>query len=107
VFGIEYTIVRIDDQPIPLAASPGTEFLPVVIAVMLLVVLLCGLIGYLSACQKLRSRIRKLGEDETPYCGWKYCRLKETVAQLEMQRTEPMVDEIVETLKKNKINEPF
>lgn len=89
-----YTLVEIQDEPVPLGAFPevGSQYSGIVAGVMMLMVLAWLAAVYLLNCFKNRSRIRQLRSEEEIYYGWNLKRLKETVVEMELQEAEPFLD---------------
>lgn len=85
---LNYSIVTLEDEETPLAAGPGTDYLWLTLAVMVLVAVCVILAIYLIRCSGYRKRIRELNTDGSAYLGWSFSKLKETVAELEAERVE-------------------
>ncbi len=83
-----YRLVVIEEERVPLAASPGNEYFWWTAGMLALILLLVALGIYLSRCFRYRKRIRQLqrGEDSRVYCGWLLFRLKSSVEELEAER---------------------
>ena len=85
---LNYSLVVLEDEKTPLAASPGTDYLWPTLAVMALAAVCLILAIYLIRCSGYRRRIRELNTVGAAYLGWALSKLKETVAELEAERVE-------------------
>lgn len=84
---IQYRIITINEERIPLADGTPMEYFGGTIAVMLFILVLFAGIMYILSCNKYRKRIGQLDMEGRAYKGWNLGRLKETVVEIEMDKT--------------------
>lgn len=89
---VNYDLVVLEDERVPLAPSGSDYFWPTVV-VMVLLALAVLLAVYLIRCNGFRKRIRELDSEGINYLGWSLSRLKETVAELEAKKVEENFEE--------------
>lgn len=97
-----YRIVRIEDDPTPLAAgtqgtgiySRATQggYYGDTLAAMLIICLILMVTAYILLCIRYRKRIRELQPGAHP--GWNWWKLRRRITELEYQKAEGIVEDI-------------
>jgi len=88
---ISYSIVKIEEEAIPLSSGPQDTYYFWAIVGMVMLIFLAALVTYLVQCERYRKRIRELNERGAKQPGWELWKLKEVVKELEMQKTDELI----------------
>ncbi len=105
-----YTLIEIQEEPVPLALVPEAEgqYFGLAVELILLKVLLFAVVLYMIACQRFRARIRRLDKEGNAYRGWNLKRLRECVEELELKEADRIVDDMEKVFSKKIMEaEPF
>lgn len=96
----EYTLIEIRDEQVPLGLPThgGQQYFGIVIGVMFIMLVVGACAIYLMECYRCRSRITQLDPNKKVYCGWKLRRLRETIAELELEETKQLEKDVQEML---------
>lgn len=81
---MDYTIIQIEEEQIPLTATMGNNFFGMAMIILLILFVAFMLIMYLSCCRRYQSRIRQLDNTGLAYGGYRIAELKKTITELEM-----------------------
>lgn len=103
----DYSLIVIEENPVPLSASVSEGYFDVTFATMTFVLILAVIVVYLCYCCGYRARIRELMQEEAAYMGWNPVRLRITAQELEMRRAEQVMDDMQKVFETNiKKSEP-
>lgn len=89
---LPYRLITIGEEEVPLAAAPGREYYGLTVAVMLAALVILLTVFYIIFCGRYRRRIRELEPEGQRYQGWNLRRLKETIAEIEAEKTDNIED---------------
>lgn len=105
---VNYTIVEIKDEEVPLAPVRGSPYFYPMLFTMILLILLLLVMIYGILCYRYRKRIAELDTEIDMHSEWRLWKLRETVRELEEAKAESAMQEIQKEFERNSKNtEPF
>ena len=105
---VNYTIVEIKDEEVPLAPGRGSPYFYPMLFTMILLILLLSVMIYGILCYRYRKRIGELDAEIDMHSEWRLWKLRETVRELEEAKAESAMQEIQKEFERNSKNaEPF
>ena len=90
-----YHITEIVEEKVPLASGADCPYYEAALATLIVAICILLLGGYIAWCYKYRKRVLELKGECKGIAGWNCWKLKNKICELEMQRTEDMMAEMV------------
>lgn len=95
VKNVNYRITEFAEEKVPLSSGAGCPYYGFTITALIVAVCILLIGGYIVWCSKYRKRVSELNGDCTGIAGWNVWKLQRKISELEMQRTEELMTEMI------------